>query len=119
MTPRRRRERGVYSYRARGRVLWGIDAYLEDGFRFRKLRIPTQRQAVALLAKHRTEAFEGRYFDKPKTARMTVAEAWKFYAPASKVHNSSYGTDIGRAAHLLRHLGQRPVVTLCPANVDT
>ncbi len=100
-------------------MLWGVDAYLEDGFRFRKQRIPTQRQAVALLAKHRSDAFEGRYFDKPKTARMTVKEAWDFYRPASKVHNSSHQTDLGRAKHLVRQMGREPIITLCPARVDS
>src|SRR5262245_1226055 len=114
MSKRRRGERGVFSYRAKGRIRWAIDAGLEGGGRFRKRNIPSQRLAQQLLAKATNDAFEGRHFDKPKTARMTVAEGWKFLCPA-RARLASYASDVARARHLTRHLGNNSIIGLTEA----
>src|SRR5260370_24912346 len=79
---------------------------------------PTKEQAVALVAKKKAEAFEGRLFDKLKIPTMTVADVWALYEPISKRDNDTWQTDKGRAAHLLRHLGKKRAVHLTQAEVD-
>jgi integrase len=86
--------------------------------RFRKRKIPTKEQALALVAKRKAEAFEGRYFDKVKVPTATVADVWRAYEPVSKRDNDTWITDKGRAAHLLRLLGSKRAAQLTQADVD-
>ena len=114
---------GVKKYKAHGKVLWMIDEWLtlQDGkrTRFRPRAIPTKEAALALLAKARIDAFEGRFFDRVETEPdYTVSEAWEAYRKVSERDVDSWKTDKGRAAHLLRHLGQRNSASLTLADVD-
>jgi integrase len=113
---------GVQKYVSRGCVFYKVDETitLPDGreLRLRKRRIPTKDQALAFVAKKRADAFEGRHFDVVKPCTLTVAEVWKLYEPISKRDNDTWKTDKGRAAHLIRHLGDRRVVGLGQADVD-
>lgn len=76
---------GVNKYQARGRTYWQVDDWLTlaDGTveRFRKRQVPTKEQAVALLAKAKADAFEGRFFERNKPSKFTVRDAWNAYAP--------------------------------------
>src|SRR5262245_29448863 len=99
---------GVTKYVAEGRSWYRVDEWVTDPQgrrkRFRKGRIPTKEQAVALAAKVTAQAFEGRWFDRAKAPTLTVAEAWKLYEPVTRAENDSWQTDIGRSKALLRHL---------------
>jgi len=86
--------------------------------RLRKFKIPTREQAMALAAKWRAEAFEGRFFDRPKTSRLTVRQAWEHYAPISKRDKDSWKSDIARARYLIETLGDRSVGNLTQADAD-
>ncbi len=71
---------GVEKYTTKQGSFWKVDLELTapDGklVRFRKRKVPTREMAEALQAKMRIEAFEGRFFDKPKTSKLTVADVW-------------------------------------------
>ena len=113
---------GVNKYEAGGRVFWMVDEWLPlpngQVERFRKRKIPTKEQAVALAAKMRAEAFEGRFFDRPKASRLIVEDAWKAYQPISKRDNDTWQSEEGRARHLLRHLGKKLAAGLSVKDVD-
>src|SRR5260370_16388717 len=70
---------GVNKYESRGRSFWQVDETLvtADGreVRLRKRRIPTKEQAVAFVAKARTDAFEGRYFERLENPNLPVPQA--------------------------------------------
>ncbi len=66
----------------------------------------------------RIQAFEEVNFDHPLPTRLTVLEAWALYEPISKRDNSSSKTDVGRAKHLCRHLGEKRVMRLTWEDVD-
>jgi hypothetical protein len=110
---------GVRKYTKRGTTFWQVDDNLKlpDGrfVRFRQRLIPTREQAVALLAKRRTEAFEGRFFERQKEATLTVTEAWALYEPISRRDNDTWSTDTGRWKHLQRHLGAKTAARRQPA----
>ena len=76
---------GVEKYQTRGKTFWRVDEWLNlpDGrvVRFRQKKIPTREQAMAIAAKRKTEAFEGRFFDRAKAPTLTVAEVWAMYQP--------------------------------------
>jgi integrase len=86
--------------------------------RVRQSRIPTKEQAVAYAAKRQAEAFEGRFFDRVKTPKLTVRQLWDEWAPISRRDKDSWQSDEGRAKHLLRHLGDRIASTLTQAHID-
>ena len=114
---------GVKKYQARGRVFWEVDEWLPlpDGrrHRYRQRKIPTKEAAKALIAKARIDAFEGRFFDRAEPdPDCTVSEAWSAYKKVSERDVDSWKTDKGRAAHLVRHLGQRGATSLTLADVD-
>src|SRR5438477_13166541 len=100
---------GVIKYESRGRLFWQVDETLvmPDGreVRLRKRRIPTKEQAVALVAKARANAFEGRYFERLAKPTLTIAEAWAQYEPINKRDNDSWQTEEGRARQFVHHLG--------------
>src|SRR5437899_1954715 len=73
---------------------------------------------MALVAKARAEAFEGRYFARPKAQKLLVQDAWNDYQPISKRDNDTWQTEQGRAKHLNRHLGQRLATALTLKDVD-
>jgi integrase len=113
---------GVSRYQARGKTFWMVDDWLKqpDGqeIRFRQRMIPTKEQAVALLAKKKAEAFEGRYFDRRKESTFRVKDAWTLYQPISERDNDTWQSEQGRAVYLLRHLGERVVASLHVGDVD-
>ncbi len=113
---------GVKKYMHKGRAFFQVDEWLTlpDGraTRFRKRMIPTREQATALVAKVRTEAFEGRYFDRVKAPDVTVAEAWTAYQTVSERDNDTWQTEAGRAEHIVRHLGRRNAASLTVRDVD-
>jgi len=113
---------GVRKYINKGVTYWQVDETLTmpDGTesRFRKRRIPTKELAQALVAKAKSAAFEGRFFEKLKPCLLTVAEAWAMYQPVTKRDNDAWQSDKGRAAHVLQHLGPKRAQTLTEADVD-
>lgn len=113
---------GVSKYTNSNGTFWKADDWIKlpDGRmkRVRKMKIPTKEQAVALLAKWRAEAFEGRFFDRPKTSKLTVAQLWEKYAPISKRDKDSWQSDIARARYLTEVLGDRVAAGLTQADVD-
>jgi integrase len=113
---------GVSKYKTRGKTFWKVDDHLKmpDGrfVRFRQRLIPTKEQAVALLAKRRADAFEGRFFERHKEATLTVAQAWALYKPISERDNDTWRTEKGRWEHLKRHLGEKMAAKLSQADVD-
>ena len=113
---------GVKKYVCEQGTFWRIDVWvvLPDGRgqRVQKRKIPTREQAVALEAKIRAEAFEGRFFDRLKTPKLTVKEAWERYAPISKRDKDSWRSDIARARYLTQALGDRIAAGLTQADVD-
>ena len=102
---------GVSTYVTRGKARWRVDTYvtLPDGAtkRIRKKRIPSREQAEAYERKMLVEAYEGRFFDRAKEPTATVRQLWAEYEPITKRDNDSWRSDVGRAAHLLRLLGDR------------
>ena len=113
---------GVRKYQAKNGTFWMVDEWLPlptgQLTRFRKRKIPTREQAMALVAKARAEAFEGRYFDRPKASKLLVEDAWKAYQPISKRDNDTWKSEEGRAKHLNRHLGQKLAAGLTVKDVD-
>ena len=113
---------GVSKYQSNEKTFWMVDEWfpLPNGrlVRFRKRKIPTREQAMALVAKRRAEAFEGRYFERPKTSKLVVEEAWKAYQPISERDNDTANSESGRAKHLVRVLGQRVAAELTVKDVD-
>ncbi len=113
---------GVLKYQSKGQTYWQVDetVTLPDGReqRYRKRKIPTKEQALALISKIKAEAFEGRYFDRVKPNAFTVADAWALYEPVNKRDSDAWITDRGRAKHLLRHLGGHRAERLNQESVD-
>jgi len=113
---------GVRKYSNKGVTYWMVDETLTmpDGTesRIRKRRIPTKEMALALAAKAKAAAFEGRFFEKLKPCLLTVAEAWAMYQPVTNRDNDAWRTDKGRADHLLQHLGPKRAQTLTEADID-
>ena len=72
---------GVTDYKSGGRKYWFVDEWvtLPDGRvkRFRKRKVPTREMAMALAAKVKAEAFEGRFFERTRPVTFTVEEAWE------------------------------------------
>ena len=113
---------GVKKYTSRGKTYYRIDTWLirPDGtiFRFRQAKIPSKEMAEALLAKVRSQSFEGRFFDKRKEKRLTVAALLQTYLPISKRDKRSWRDDVSRAGHLTRLLGARVAPGLTQRGVD-
>ena len=113
---------GITSYQANGVTYWRVNVYLklQDGqvVQFRKRKIPTREQAHALVAKRRSEAFEGKYFDRVKSTPFSVKKAWELYQPKSERENAVWKTEASRAGHLVRHLGTKNCSALTIADVD-
>ena len=105
-----------------GKTAWMVDltAKLPNGqeVRFRKRKIATKEQAKALEAKTLQEIFDNTYFARRRTTSLTVRDLWDQYEPISRRDNSSYNSDRGRAEHVLRHLGDREVMTLTRVDVE-
>jgi len=118
-----KKEPGILSYTKGGKDYWRIDVWLElpDGKRRRKQvsSIPSLDLARKFRDKLRTEAFEGRYFDRPKANLLTVEEAWENYEPVTKRDNKSWRSDNGRAGHLVKHLGTKKTADLTLRDIDT
>jgi hypothetical protein len=74
---------GVTRYQADSQTWWRVDEWVVDRdgrhVRFRKKRIPTKEQALAVAAKARTESFEGTFLGRRRLPRHTVAELWKSF----------------------------------------
>jgi len=112
---------GVHQYRNGKVSLWKIDTWLKgrDGVRkrWRKSNIPTRELALALERKAQAEAFEERWFDRPKEITITVQQVWELYRPVAE-RKRSWQTESGRAAHFLRLLGKRPALGLTVKTVE-
>src|ERR1700722_20186935 len=113
---------GVDKYQVRGLTYYRIDEWItrSDGtpVRFRKKKIATKEQAMALVSKKKAEAFEGRFFDKVKTSTVSVADAWTSYEPISKRDIDTWRALNARAVHLSRHLRKKRAVQLTQADID-
>jgi len=113
---------GVTKYQSNGRTLWRVDEWLSvpDGppVRYRRAKIPTREQAVALAAKVKTEAFEGSFFARHRLSMLSVRQAWAAYEPIARRDNRAWRTDTGRASHLLRRLGDKTCSALTVRHVD-
>jgi integrase len=116
------KEPGIKKYTNSQGTFWAVDVWvaLPDGThkRVEKRKIPTREQAMALKAKLRTEAFEGRFFERLKTPKLTVAQLWEAYAPISRRDKDSWRSDIARARYLLEILGDRVASGLTQGDVD-
>ena len=114
---------GVTKYQSHGRTLWRVDEWLSlpDGppVRYRRAKIPTREQAVALAAKVKTEAFEGSFFARHRLSSLSVQQAWLTYEPVARRDNRAWQTDSGRAKHLVRHLGEKRCSALTVGRVDS
>lgn len=114
---------GVKAYKTPQGVFYKADFWvtLPDGRqeRMRKRRIPTREMALAFERKMMTEAFEGRFFERPKTRSLTVAEAWENYEPVMMQNNRDHTTNLARARHLVRHLGKHRAEYLTQKDVDS
>jgi hypothetical protein len=64
------------------------------------------------------EAYEGRFFDRVKESAATVRQLWAEYEPITKRDNDSWQSDVGRAAHLVRLLGDRRASRLTRGDVE-
>ncbi len=113
---------GVTKYVARKKTWWRVDTYvtLPDGTRKRLKcgRIPTREQAEAREHKLLAEAYEGRFFDRAKEPTATVRQLWAEYEPITKRDNDSWQSDLGRAAHLTRLLGDKRASRLTRGDVE-
>jgi integrase len=121
--PRERRiEMGVTRYVARKKTWWRVDTYitLPNGTtkRIKRGRIPTREQAEACEHKMLAEAYEGRFFDRAKEPTATVRQLWAAYEPITRRDNDSWQSDVGRAAHLVRLLGDRRASRLTRGDVE-
>ena len=113
---------GVTKYEVRGKKYWKFDEWVSghDGIprRVRQSKIPTREQAVMLAAKIKADAFEGRFFNRLKAPKLTVRQLWEDWKPISERDKDSWSSDVGRANHLLRHLGNRVAQNLSQRDID-
>jgi integrase len=113
---------GVRRYMKNGKAYYKVDEWVRGlggkPRRFQKRRIPTREQAELLVAKVKVEAFEGRFWGGRKKAPPRVEDLWKLYAPVSQRENDSFATEKGRAAHLLKRLGEREAQELTLADIE-
>ncbi|MCK9462366.1 MAG: site-specific integrase [Proteobacteria bacterium] len=121
-TTQPKKEKSISSYCKKGRMYWRVNVRLPmpDGTHKPKQvsDIPSLDLAKKVRDKLMADAFEGRFFDRPKVRSLTVAGAWKTYAPVSELEKESWQTDEGRAKHLVRHLGDKRCETLTQRDVD-
>lgn len=113
---------GVSKYVTRKKSWWRVDSYVTrpDGTkkRIKCGRIPTREQAEAYEHKMLAAAYEGRFFDRKKEPTATVRQLWTEYEPITKRDNDSWQSDVGRAAHLVRLLGNRRASRLTRGDVE-
>ena len=113
---------GVIKYAVRGKTYWKIDEWLAgpDGIphRVRQSKIPTREQAMALAAKLRADAFEGRFFNRLKVPKLTVRQLWEDWKPISERDKDSWRDDVSRAKPILVHLGSRVAANLNQRDID-
>jgi integrase len=113
---------GVKKYACKQGSFWRIDTWVTlpdgQGKRIQKRKIPTREQAVALEAKIRAEAFEGRFFERLRVPKVTVAQLWKEWEPISHRDKDSWQSDVARARYLCSVLGDRIASQLTQRDVD-
>ncbi len=101
---------------------WMIDIRLKkpDGSvtRRRKCGFESEAKAAAAAGKLRAEALEGRYFDRERSSLFTVEDAWLLFKPIAEKKHRSIKTTLGRAGHILRHLGKKQAITLTQKDID-
>lgn len=107
----------ISSYKAYGRTLWEYD-FRHNGQRHRKGGIPTKEQAKKAEHEARQEAFEGTLTTTRRRDRHTVNQAWEAFKKVSERDKKSHKSDLSRAKHLVRHLGDRQCSQLTVADVD-
>jgi integrase len=112
----------VRKHSVRGGTYWRLDEWITgaDGVRrrIRQSKIPTRELAVALAAKIKAEAFEGRFFDRAKAHKATVRQLWEDWRPISERDKASWQDDVSRSKHLLEHLGDRVAQALNRGDID-
>jgi integrase len=111
---------GVKRYEADGRTWFRVSAWVYEGGRRRMKRegrIPTRELAEKLYKQWAADSVAGRWFDRGAEVKLTVSDAWDSYSAAS-ARNDSHASDKSRAAHLVRHLGNRAAAALSQADVD-
>ena len=105
-----------------GKTKWLADFYIRqtNGVMTRVTkRLPTKSLAELFEQKTKVAAFEGEYFKRPsKKVGKTVADIWDIYQKKSERDNKSWQTDVGRAAHLVEHLGKKPAESLTELDID-
>jgi integrase len=113
---------GVKKYRTRQGTAWEVDQWitLPTGrqHRFRQRKIPTKEQAQVLLAKVKSEAFEGRFLDRRKEPQWTVSQLWERFTQAARRGRHSFSTEEHRGGHLKRHLGNQVAMHLTVEDID-
>jgi integrase len=105
-----------------GKTKWLADFYIRqpNGVMTRVTkRLPTKTLAELFEQKTKITAFEGEYFKRTsRTVRKTVAEVWKDYQPKCQREVQSWQTDLGRAQHLIEHLGTEIAENLTERDID-
>ena len=112
---------GVKKYQTRRGTRWMVDAtVMVDGkeVRIRRKGIPTKEQAIRMETQVRKEAYDGEHFGVVIERRMTVAQAWEFYAKVCERDNRSWKTEQGRFNKLAHHLGSKQCSRLSQEDVD-
>ena len=115
---------GVKKYRKGTRDYWQLDIWITfpDGRRKRlkKAGIETREMAEALEHKWKSDAFEGRYFNRPQASTLTIRKAWENYKPVSYRGNkhSTYKRNLSISKHLLEHLGNVRIAMLTQRHID-
>ena len=112
----------VSRYVARKRTWWRVDTYITLADvakkRFKCGRIPTREQAEAREHKMLAEAYEGRLFARAKEPTATVGQLWTEYESITRRDDDSWQSDVRRAAHLVRLLGDRRASRLTRGDVE-
>jgi integrase len=113
---------GVKKYTNKQGTFWKVDMWITlpdgRGERIQRRKIPTRELAVALEAKTRSEAFEGRYFERLRVPKVTVAQLWKEWEPISRRDKDSWQSDVARARYLCEILGDRIASGLTQRDID-
>ena len=71
-----------------------------------------------LAAKIKADAFEGRFFNRLKTPKLTVRQLWEDWKPISERDKDSWRDDVSRSKPILVHLGTRVAANLNQRDID-
>ena len=120
---RRRNSMGVKRYKV-GKHWWFMAyGYTRDTRgnqrRFKKKKIPTREMAESFYYKMKSAEFAEAYFNRNRTADLTVRQAWENVFPIIKRDKVAWQSDKGRAKHLLNFMGDRKVRTLTLKDIES